>query len=500
MRFHGAGRQATGGGRPRRHWSVVCSGLLALAAGTISAQAQQPITLQQAIDLALSQGYQARAAHATREAARYQDRAFYSRLLPQISLGGTVPAYNRSIIQVVQPDGSTLFRPQDQTNATATMTMSQKLPLTGGDFFISSSLARLKVSGSQSIKTWSSTPVSFGLRQSLFRPNASAWDRREQPLRFEVAERQFLEAREDIALATANLFFDLYAARMALDNAGKNAAVNDTLFTLNKGRFEVGKIGENDLLQSELALLRSRTTLDGARLEFDRAAAALRLALNLPIGAPLDIAVTADVPEFDADTARAVAEALRNRASISDLALQEVQTRRRVTEARLATGIGASVQASYGFNATAPEVSDVYQNLLEARQFSLAVQVPLLGWGAHKEGVQAAEADRERVASLAQITLQQTSQDAHFAALALSQARRNLALSAKGDTVAAKRFEVAYNRYVIGRIAIDNLYVAQTEKDQALSQFVQSLRGYWQAYYRLRRVTLFDFAAGAPIR
>jgi outer membrane protein TolC len=72
-------------------------------------------------------------------------------------------------------------------------------------------------------------------------------------------------------------------------------------------------------------------------------------------------------------------------------------------------------------------------------------------------------------------------------------------LTAKSDTVAAKRFEVAYNRYVIGRIAIDNLYVAQTEKDQALTQFVQALRGYWLAYYRLRLATLYDFEAGRAI-
>lgn len=65
--------------------------------------------------------------------------------------------------------------------------------------------------------------------------------------------------------------------------------------------------------------------------------------------------------------------------------------------------------------------------------------------------------------------------------------------------MAAKRFEVALNRYVIGRITIDNLYVAQTEKDQALGNFVQALRGYWQAYYRLRRLTLYDFAAGEEI-
>src|SRR5207249_1092258 len=126
---------------------------------------------------------------------------------------------------------------------------------------------------------------------------------------------------------TASLFFDVYAARVALDNAVTNVAVNDTLYTLNKGRFEVGKIGENDLLQSELALLRARTTLDGARLELARATAALGLALDLPPGTPLEIAVTAEVPEIDADTARAEAEALRNRASVSDAALQEVPAR-----------------------------------------------------------------------------------------------------------------------------------------------------------------------------
>ncbi|MEB3323538.1 MAG: TolC family protein, partial [Synechococcaceae cyanobacterium] len=58
---------------------------------------------------------------------------------------------------------------------------------------------------------------------------------------------------------------------------------------------------------------------------------------------------------------------------------------------------------------------------------------------------------------------------------------------------------VAYNRYVIGRISIDNLYIAQREKDQAKAQYVQALYGYWRAYYDLRRVTLYDFEQDAPI-
>jgi outer membrane protein TolC len=171
-----------------------------------------------------------------------------------------------------------------------------------------------------------------------------------------------------------------------------------------------------------------------------------------------------------------------------------------VAEAKLATGVGASVQASFGLNATAPAASLVYQNLLEARRFTLSVQLPLWQWGAREQGVQAAQADRERVRSLSQATVEQTAYEALFAALNLTQSRRTLALVTKADSVAGKRFEVAYNRYVIGRITLDNLYIAQTEKDQAVLQFVQALRGYWVAHYRLRLATLFDFTTGQSIR
>ena len=464
------------------------------------ANAPRSLTLQQAVEIALEQGNAARAAKATRDAARYRDRSFGSRLLPQLSVGGQVPAYNRSIIQVLQPDGSTLFRAQEQTDAKLTATLSQKLPFIGGDLSVTSSLARLSLTGAQASQSWSAVPVSIGLRQDLLRPNVSAWQRREQSVQAELAERQYREAREDIALQTTNQFLDVFGARVSLQNASKNAAVNDTLYKLNRGRFEVAKIGENDLLQSELALLRSQTALDGAKLENERTTAMLRLALNLPESLPLELVTSGDIPDIVVDTARAVEEAMRNRAAVSDAELQNVQANRRVNEARLATGVGATVLASYGFNAAGAEANLAYQNLLEARQFSVSVQLPLWQWGAHGETVHAAEADRERAVINASTSIGQVRLDARFAALQLAQARRSLALSAKADSVARKRFEVAYNRYVVGRIAIDNLYQAQGEGDQARNQFVQALRGYWQAHYRLRRSTLFDFEKGETIR
>ncbi len=478
----------------------VAAWVLVAVTAAAPAGAQQRLTLTDAIALAQRQGLQARAAASTRDAARGRDRAFFARRLPQISLGGDLPIYNRSIIPVVQPDGSTEFRAQQQTNAQLDLRMSQRLPLTGGDFFVSSSLSRLEVNGQRDFRNWSSTPFAVGIRQDILRPNLFRWEGREQGLRADAAERQYLEAREDVALAVTNAFFDLYSARLALDNATRNAATNDTLYTLNKGRFEVGKIGENDLLQSELALLRARNSADEARLNHDRSLAAFRLALNVGPDLPLDIVVSPEIPEVVADTVLAVQQALRNRAQVLEQELETVQAKRRVTEARLNNGIGATLQAVVGLNQTAGDVNAAYRDLLNQQRFSLALQMPIVQWGARSHAIQAARADEERVEANTTRAREQLAQEAHFGALQLAQSRRQLAIAAKADTVAAKRFEVAYNRYVIGRIGIDNLYLAQNEKNQALEQYLQSLRGYWLAYYRLRRVTLYDFATGTVIR
>ena len=472
------------------------------AQGTPRAQVAPsgPLTLQQAIEMAQRNGLQARAALGTRDAARERDNAFSARLLPQVSLAGNLPIYSRTIVPVTQPDGTTLFLPVRQTTSDLAMVVTQRIPFTGAQLTMSSTLNQVKRTGTGVPETWSSTPFNFAITQPILRSNTIGWEREVNGLQADVAERQYMEAREDIALQTSVAFFDYYAAQVSLRNATLNAATNDTLFRLNQGRFEVGKISENDLLQSELALLRARAQADGARLEHDRALAALRLAINVPIDAPIEIAVTSDVPEFAIDTTVATTQAMRNASSIRSVDLQDATARRSLSEARYNALPGASLQASYGYNATGIAMNDVYRDLQQAQRFQLNVQVPVFGWGARTADVQAARAELRRVEAVGGVAREQARQEAHFAALNVSLARRQLAIAAKADTVAAKRFEVAYNRYVIGRIDVDQLYLAQNEKDQALLAYVQALRGYWQAHYRLRRVTLYDFEKGEGIR
>ena len=464
-----------------------------------SLAAQDSLTLREAITMAQERGLAGSAARNAREAAHWREQAFSARRLPQLSLNGQLPEYNRAIIPVLQPGGETQFRTQSQTTSALNLELSQVVPWTGGNVFLSSGLTRIDQSGSGLGRLWQSSPLLIGIQQQLFRPNVLAWDGREQSLDNVIAERQYVEAREDVAIATATAFFDLYAARLTLQNATDNVAVNDTLYTLSQGRYQVGKIGENDLLQSELALLRARTSLDGARLDYSRAMAALQLQLKVPVDSTFEIAAPVDVPVMEVDTAVAVAEALRNRSQMASFDLQKLQAKRRVNDARLNNGFGATITATAGFNQTAPLLNDAYQSLLDRQALTVQVNMPLVQWGARHAEVEAARADQRRVANTTEQSRQQAAQEAHFAALQFTQAARILTISAKADTVGSKRFEVAKNRYVIGKIGISDLYIAQSEKDAALQSYVQALRDYWLSYYRLRRLTLYDFAEGRRI-
>ena len=442
--------------------------------------------------MAQRQGPAAQIARGSRDAARYRNDAFNSRLLPQLFLTGDAANYNHGINPITLPDGSTQFIGQSQNQSSFNLGFSQRIPLTGGQISVGEAVSRLDEFGNLNNRSWQTSHV-VSLQQDLFKPRTVVWEERVQSLGASVAERAYLEAREDVAASTADAFFNLYAQQITLANATANVAVNDTLYTLNKGRFEVGKIGENDLLKSELALLRARAAVEDARVARARAEAALRRQIALPAGDSLTIVTPDSIPVVDADPDLAEKEALRNSSIIQQNELDDVQSRYDVGVAKANSRFNATVSASAGFNQTASAFGESYQSPLGRQQLAVNINLPMAQWGAGRAGVEAAKAANQRVTTTNKIRRDALAEDARFSALQLQQAQRTVVLAAKADTVAGKQFEVARNRYIIGKIANDALYLAQGEKDNAVVAYVQALRTYWMSYYYLRRVTLYDF-------
>jgi outer membrane protein TolC len=74
-----------------------------------------------------------------------------------------------------------------------------------------------------------------------------------------------------------------------------------------------------------------------------------------------------------------------------------------------------------------------------------------------------------------------------------------VAIAAKSDTVAMKRYEVTKQRFYIGRISVLELNDADARKDQNRRAYVSALQNYWSYFYNMRRLALYDFINRKPL-
>jgi outer membrane protein TolC len=346
---------------------------------------------------------------------------------------------------------------------------------------------------------YQATPLIVGLNQPLFQFNDQRWSIRTEDLRNEITDRQFHEAMEEVAIENTRRFFDVYIAKMAVENVRLNVAINDTIYTISRGRFEVGRIAENELLQSELALLNSETALANAQLEYERAVRNLKLHLNLPQDVPLEVVPPLEVPQLAIDVDFAVAEAIRNRSDRFTFDLQEMEADREISRARHASRLSANMSATFGLNQRADNIPDVYRDLLDQQTFNVTFQIPIFQWGRATSELRAAEAQKREVETAIDLQRRSLEQDIYFQTLRFLQLQTQVALAAKADTIADRRFEVARNRYLIGNIDITNFLIAQAEKDNARFSYISTLSDYWVSYYQFRRLTMYDFERNEEI-
>jgi outer membrane protein TolC len=60
--------------------------------------------------------------------------------------------------------------------------------------------------------------------------------------------------------------------------------------------------------------------------------------------------------------------------------------------------------------------------------------------------------------------------------------------------LAKMAYETTRERFLIGRTDLNSLIMALNRQNSAQRNYLSALRDYWTYYYRLRKLTLYDFA------
>jgi outer membrane protein TolC len=104
-----------------------------------------------------------------------------------------------------------------------------------------------------------------------------------------------------------------------------------------------------------------------------------------------------------------------------------------------------------------------------------------------------AEANLDLTANNIRQDEQEFEQEIYLHILNWSNQRDFLITAEKAKTVAQRRYDISQKRYILGKITITDLNIALQEKDSAVLQYLNSLQKFWEDYYTLRQLTLYDF-------
>ncbi|MDH5396702.1 MAG: TolC family protein [Cyclobacteriaceae bacterium] len=460
-----------------------------------SATGQRKLTLEDVVIIAIEQSPAAKRAETRKENRYWMYRTFKSNYVPQLQLSGTLPGFTRAFSRIQQNNGTFAYRFQNQNTAELELSLQQTIAATGGRVFMSSSLERFDnfLDGEHSYR---GDPVSVGFFQPLFGFNALKWDQKIEPLRYEESKREYAEEFEQISERASQLFFDLLTAQISLGIAEINVASNDTIYKIAQGRYELGIIPENELLQLELSLMNSRQSVAQSQLNLGTATLRLKSYLGFQENETIELIEPAQIPEFDVQESIAIEMAQQNRSDAIRFERLKLEADMDVAEAIGTGGLNASLFGRAGLSNSGLLIPEVYEKPDNQVIANLGFTIPILDWGRQEARRRTAEANQQ----LVQFTVQQDV--INFKEEVITQVRRfkmlrdQVAIASKADEISQKRYSISKNRYLIGKTSITDLSLALTEKDRAKQDYLTSLGNFWQAYYQLRQLTLYDFSTG----
>ena len=464
---------------------------------SLSAQQTYHLTLDEVVALAQSDAPDALLASTQWKKNYWTYRSFLADFKPQILLiANTLPEYNRSIEGITQPNGSISYEERAFMNNQVNLNLQQDVSATGGTVFLGTGLGRLDIFANEvnpKSRSYLSNPIQIGITQPLFQFNAMKWRKKIEPVYYRESERQYSEEMETVANRAENLFFDLLFSQLDADAAMQDKTNSDTLLKLSEGRFEVGKIAETDLLQVQLSAMQAETRLAEAQLQMQTNTEQLRDFLDLQGDVQFDLIPPYVLPDISISPDSALSFALQHRSDVIEYERRLLEAQQEVARSKGETGMTLDFGGSFGLTQTGPELNQVYSDLIDEERFTVRLTAPIADWGKSKATRSVADANLE----LEQRKIEQEKENFRRVVVLRAQqfdlVRRNAEIAQRYMESAKKRYEITYQRYLIGKISITDLNLALTEQETSRRGYLQAIRDFWSAVYELRGLTLYDF-------
>ncbi len=430
----------------------------------------------------------------------WEYRTYKANRLPSLTLELMPARYYRYITQRYDSGNDTdVYRQQQMFSAGGGLSIRQNFDWLGGTFYIDSNLEYMRNFGETKSTQFSSIPLRIGYSQNLIGYNAFRWERKIEPLKFERAKKEFIYNTEVLSEEAVRHFFNLAMAQADHRLAKENMISTDTLYKIGLERQKIAVISQADLLTLQLDRVNAQNTLENAQMALKRARFALALFLNMDKDTEIEIDLPGRPHDISIPLEVALDMAKRNNPQYLHQRQNILEAERYVNKTRVESRMNASVNASIGFNQVAETFKGAYSNPLQQELVSVSISIPLVDWGVKKGKFNMAINNL----NVAKITARQEEinleEEVSMTVNDFTIQQHLIASAAEAWELAEIAYDQTKKRFIIGKADVNSLTLSLARQQEAHKNYISALQNYWLNYYKIRQLTLHDFATGISL-
>ncbi|MCX6253543.1 MAG: TolC family protein [Bacteroidia bacterium] len=464
------------------------------------AQDVKKLTFEEVIKIAEEQSPNALMAKHRFRASYWQYRSYQAQYLPSLTLSGTTPDFSNGLDKVYNSESDQyIYLPKNTISNLGTLSLSQNIGPTGTIIALRSDLTLFRDIEKNLPTNYISNPVSIDITQPIRKYNTLRWQKKIEPVKFNAAKKTYLTNIEAVHMNAVQNFFSLALAQINKQIAEMNYSNADTLFRIAQGRYQLGTIAEDELLQMQLSWLNAETARKQADMNLRDKQIRLASFLGYNENVTLELILPSEIPDLQVDMKEVLDLALNNNPEILNQQINVLNAQSNAAQAKASKGLNASLTASLGYSQQSTDFATAYDKLSNSQRVRVGFTFPILDWGLGKGRYQMAKSSLELAQVQAKQSLVDFQQNLFLDVEQFNLQKSQVAIAAKSDTVAMKRYEVTKQRFLIGKIAVLDLNDADSRKDQNRRAYVMSLQDYWNYFYNIRSLTLFDFINRRPL-
>ncbi|HZL10638.1 MAG TPA: TolC family protein [Prolixibacteraceae bacterium] len=468
----------------------------------LSSRAQDTIgyslELQDVVSLAIEQSSAVKYAQNRNENYYWRWRNFKTKYRPQLVLSGNLPDFTKSTVGVTQPDGSLEFKQVTNLSTSARLSLNQSIPLTGTYVYASTSAYRFQ-DYNKDLVSFSGSPFSIGFTQPIFSINWMKWQQKTEPLVYDEAQKDFIQSIEEISLNTIHRFFRYLMVQTNYKLAESNLKNSNNNLKIAQTKKDLGKISDNNFARNKLAVLNAQKALNQANMDLKNADFELKSYVGLAQNRKIELELPLNITLFEIDKIKALEEAKLNRKEGSEYKRRLIVADRDLLNAKRSTGLSATLQGSYGLSNSAESMAGIYDQPERQQTLKLALSIPILDWGQSTSAVKLAESQRDLVIYDVEKDREDFERSVTVQVEQFSLMKDQLTTANEADKVSENGYQIALKQFQNGEISITDLNISLAEREDAKRDYIRSLQTYWEAFYKLRILTLYDFERNQKI-